>query len=112
VEAVERVPELMKTLFEQGELDLSPAERGFIAAAAGGSFEVEILNADRGKLDLLINGERVTAYISGDGAKRWVTIRGRTFLLVKSAGAKRAGSSAQVGNALTAPMPGQIRAVA
>jgi biotin carboxyl carrier protein len=100
----------MKTLFEQGELELSPAERGFTAAAGGSSFEVEILNADRGKLDLLVNGERVTAYVSGDGARRWVTVHGRTFVLVKST-ARRGNASAEAGGGMTAPMPGQVRSV-
>ena len=100
----------MKTIFEQGELELVQSERGYTAEAGGGSFEVEVSNSERGKLDLLVNGERVTAYISGDGAKRWVTVHGRTYLLAKSA-AKRTGAVTEAGGGLTAPMPGQVRSV-
>ncbi len=63
-------------------------------------------------MDLLIDGERVTAYVSSDNAKRWVTINGRTFLLTKQSGARKSGGGQHhAAGELTAPMPGQIRAV-
>jgi len=73
---------------------------------------VEIAHAENGKLDLLINGEHVTAYVSSDNAKRWVTVNGRTFLLTKSSGARSRGHGGHHAEGeLTAPMPGQVRAV-
>jgi biotin carboxyl carrier protein len=60
---------------------------------------------------LLIDGERVTAYVSADGAKRWVTVNGQTLMLTKSTSAKRRGSSQDHGAGLVAPMPGLVRSV-
>jgi len=76
-------------------------------------FRVEILGAKDGKLDLLIDGRRVTAYVSSENARRWVTVNGRTLLLTKSAsGTRRKGSGHHhAAGELTAPMPGQVRAV-
>ena len=74
--------------------------------------DVEMVQAKDGKLDLLIDGKRLTAYVSSDNAKRWVTIDGQTLVLTKSTGARR-GSHAghHAAGELTAPMPGQVRAV-
>ena len=53
----------------------------------------------------------MTAYVSFDGAKRWVTINGQTFVLTKSSGAKRRGAGHDHASELAAPMPGQVRGV-
>jgi biotin carboxyl carrier protein len=74
------------------------------------SVEVEIVHAENGKLDLLIEGKRVTAYLSSENAKHWITINGQTFVLTKSSGARRGGHGHHhAAGELTAPMPGQIR---
>jgi biotin carboxyl carrier protein len=54
----------------------------------------------------------VTAYISSDNAKRWVTVHGQTFVLTKPSGTRRGGHGhPHAAGELTAPMPGQIRAL-
>ena len=73
--------------------------------------EVEILQSSDGRLDLLIDGQRVTAYVSSDTARRWVTVNGQTFLLTKSSGTRQRGGTHHAAGELSAPMPGQIRAV-
>lgn len=74
--------------------------------------DVEILQAGAGKLELRIDGRRVTAYVSPDNAKRWVTVNGQTLLLVKSSGTRPRGAAhSHAAGELTAPMPGQVRAV-
>ena len=108
----------MKFSFEQNSqtfpIDLTPSGSGKTHRATVGqeTFEVEILQAKDGKLELLIDGKRLTAYVSSDNAKRWVTINGQTFVLTKSSGAPH-GSHGHHHSAgeLTAPMPGQVRAV-
>jgi biotin carboxyl carrier protein len=93
-------------------IDLTPAGRSYQLAIGQDAFEAQILQAKDGRLDLLIDGRRVTAYVSNDNARRWVTINGRTLVLKKSAGGRRsAGSHHHAAGDLTAPMPGQIRAV-
>ncbi|MCX7753648.1 MAG: acetyl-CoA carboxylase biotin carboxyl carrier protein subunit [Anaerolineales bacterium] len=53
-----------------------------------------------------------SAVLSVDGAKRWVTLNGQTFVFTLSAGVSRRGGAAHAAaGELRAPMPGQIRAV-
>jgi biotin carboxyl carrier protein len=94
--------------------DLTPSGSGksYHVMVEGQPMVVEILRASDGKLDLLVDGKRVTAYVSTDNARRWVTINGRTLLLNKSTGRGRhAGGFHHAAGELTAPMPGQVRAV-
>jgi len=107
----------MKITFDSQTLELTPAgsSKTYRAELGDQAVDVEILRSDaeRGQLDLLIDGQRVTAYVSSDGAKRWVTIHGQTSVLTKSAaGARKSGSGHHhAAGELTAPMPGQVRAV-
>jgi biotin carboxyl carrier protein len=107
----------MKITFENHTLDLTPSGKGFTVRAGNETASVEIIRSDRaqagaGKLELLIDGKRVTAYVSSDNANRWVTIAGQTFVLTRSSGARRGGHGHQyTAGELTAPMPGQIRAL-
>lgn len=104
----------MKLTFDTTTIDLTFTGKTYRVTLGDKTVEVEILRAEaeHGKLDLLIDGERVTAYVSSDNAKRWVTVDGQTFVLTKSSGARRSGSRHhQAAGELTAPMPGQVRAV-
>jgi acetyl/propionyl-CoA carboxylase alpha subunit len=103
----------MKINFENITLDLTPSGKLYRITLDDKTFDAEILRADaeRGKLDLLIDGKHVTAYVSADGAKRWVTVNGQTFVLTKSSGSKRGGGKRDHSGNLSAPMPGQVRAV-
>jgi biotin carboxyl carrier protein len=108
----------MKTIYD---LDSQTHQVDIIPDRSGKSFrvhlgekttDVQILQAGDGKLELLIDGRQVTAYVSPDSAKRWVTVNGQTLLLVKSSGARPRGAAhSHAAGELTAPMPGQVRAV-
>ena len=102
----------MKLTYGHSTLELIPTEKSYRATLGDKSVDVEILGAQDGKLNLLIDGERVTAYVSSDNAKRWVTINGRTVLLTKQTGSRKSGGGHHpAAGELTAPMPGQVRAV-
>src|SRR5687768_12328492 len=103
----------MKVTFDTQTLELTPASSGksYHVDIGAKTVDVEIINTENGRLDLLIDGERVTAYISSDGEKRWVTVNGQTFVLTKSSGTKRRGASHDHASELAAPMPGQVRSV-
>ena len=105
----------MKLNFEQNPksfpVELTPSGKSYRATIGDKTFDAEIIRAEDGKLDLLIDGKRVSAYISSDGAKRWVTVNGQTFVLTKSSGTKRGGGKHDHTGELSAPMPGQVRAV-
>ena len=96
-------------------IELSPGGSGHSYRATIGekTVDVEILQATDGKLDLLIDGKRITAYVSSENAKRWVTVNGQTFVLTKpAAGARDRGRGPhQAAGELTAPMPGQVKVV-
>lgn len=102
----------MKLNFNDSTLDISSNGKLFTLTLDDKTILAEVLHSEHGKLDLLIDGKRVTAYVSSDHAKRWVTVNGQTFILTKSSGARqsRHGGHHAAGE-LTAPMPGQVRAL-
>lgn len=101
----------MKLTFDNATLDLTPTGKSYRITMGDKTVEAEIIHVEDGKLDLLIDGERVTVYVSSDNAKRWVTIHGRTHLLTKQSGSRKPGATHDHSGELTAPMPGQVRAV-
>lgn len=104
----------MKLTFGAATLELIKSDKGYLVTADDKTTSVEILHTDAnpGQLELLIDGERITAYVSFDNARRWVTIHGRTYLLTKQSGARKsAGGHHHAAGELTAPMPGQVRVV-
>jgi biotin carboxyl carrier protein len=98
-------------------IDLTPAGSGksYRCNIGDKTFEIEIIRTDIGRLDLLIDGKRVTAYVSSENTKRWVTVNGQTFVLKQPAAGARSRGHGQHHAAgalrVTAPMPGQVRAV-
>ncbi len=101
----------MKTIFDQTVVDITPQGKSYRVTVGDKTVDVEIVRAKDGQLELLIDGERVTAYVSADGAKRWVTVNGQTLMLTKASGAKRRGAGHDQGAGLVAPMPGLVRSV-
>lgn len=93
-------------------VDLTLTGKSYRATIGEKTVEVEIIHSMEGKLDLRIDGKRVTAYVSAENAKRWVTVNGQTFVLTKSSGTRKgAHGGHHASGELTAPMPGQVRAV-
>ena len=100
----------MKTTFDTKTIELNPSGDNFVAAIDGKTVTIQIIRAANGRMDLLVDGQRVTAHVSSDMAKRWVTINGQTMMLTKTSGAKQGVRHDHAGG-LIAPMPGQIRSV-
>ncbi|HEX6034994.1 MAG TPA: biotin/lipoyl-containing protein [Anaerolineales bacterium] len=106
----------MKLYFEHNSesipIDLTPTGKSYRLTVGEQTVAIEILRAKDGKLDLLVEGKHHTAYVSADNAKRWVTIHGQTYVFTKSSGARRRSHGHHhAAGELTAPMPGQVRAV-
>ncbi|HLO29474.1 MAG TPA: biotin/lipoyl-containing protein [Anaerolineales bacterium] len=102
----------MKSIFNDITVDIASNGKIFTLTLDNQTIRAEVLHAVSGKLDLLINGKHVIAYVSSDNAKRWVTVHGQTFVLTKSSGAHRSGHGLHhAAGELIAPMPGQVRAV-
>jgi geranyl-CoA carboxylase alpha subunit len=92
-------------------VDLVPAGKSYRVNVGERTVDVKILQANDGKLDLLIDGKRVTAYVSSDGTRHWVTVYGRTLVFNKSASGQSSRGGHHAVGELAAPMPGQVRAV-
>jgi biotin carboxyl carrier protein len=101
----------MKLNFNDITLDISSNGKAFTLTVDDKTMQAEVLQADNGRLKLLIDGQHITAYVSSDNAKRWVTVNGQTFVLTKSSGVRRGGHAHHAAGELTAPMPGQVRAL-
>lgn len=100
----------MKTTFNTHTLEINPSGDHYMAAVNGKTVLVQVIRAEDGRLDLLIDGQRVNAHVSSDKARRWVTINGHTLMLTKTSGAKQGIRHDHAGG-LIAPMPGQVRNV-
>ncbi len=101
----------MKITFDSQALEINPSGDDYIAMLDNKTVFIQIIRAQNGRMELLIDGARVTAHVSSDGAKRWVTINAHTVMLTKTSGAKRGVRHDHAGG-LIAPMPGQVRSVA
>ena len=102
----------MKITFDNSSLDLTPNSKGWFVTFGDKTISVEILHAKDGRLDLLIDGEPLTAFVSVENSKSWVTIHGRTSVLTKQSNSRRStGGHHHTAGELTAPMPGQVRMV-
>lgn len=93
-------------------LDLTASGKTYRARLGDQTVEVELVRAEAGRLDLLIDGRPTSAHVSADGGRRWVTINGQTLLLTKTGqSTKNAAHDQHSAGTLLAPMPGQVRAV-
>jgi len=100
----------MKINFDTQTLEINPSGDNYVATMDGKTISVQIIRAEDGRMDLLVDGQRVNAHVSSDMAKRWVTIDGHTIMLTKTSGAKQGVRHDHAGG-LIAPMPGQVRSV-
>jgi 3-methylcrotonyl-CoA carboxylase alpha subunit len=102
---------LTRIAFDDLVLEVTSSGNTYAVSLEGRNYRLEILEATEGRLELLIEGRRLVAYVSGDGANRWATLNGRTYLLRKSSASARSAASRDGSSDLAAPMPGQVRAV-
>ncbi len=105
----------MKSHFEHdGEvytLDVTPLAEGYQVQFGDRTAAVRFARGADGQLTFILDGRKVEAHISTDGARRWVSFGGKTLVFEKTAGGRRGGASGYSSGRLTAPMPGQVRAV-
>ncbi len=109
----------MKFNLDSHSIELIPHGKEFTVRVDGQTRPVEIVRRGDGWLDIRLPGTEsapetgFSAYVSSDGAKRWVTINGQTFQFNQSSQMARKAARGQSHSAgeLLAPMPGQIRAV-
>ena len=73
-------------------------------------YQVDARLGDRGRIDMTVDGDRVSAHVAARGDEAFVGIHGQTWTLVKHASRRRhqGGTSATTTGALTAAMPGLV----
>ena len=102
----------MKLNYGDTALEVSSTGNTYVLTFADRTIQAEVLHSEDGRLDLLIDGKRITAYVSSQNSRRWVTVNGQTLLLNRSSGGHSRGHGHHhAAGELTAPMPGQVRAV-
>jgi len=74
-------------------------------------YEVEILSAQPGELNLKLDGRVIRLYWAADGSRRWLSGGGCTYALDKPTPRTRRGSENAAETVVHAPMPAQVRAV-
>ncbi len=102
---------MTRLAFDDLSLDVAPDGDAYSISLDGHVHRVETLEAASGRFVLLVDGRRINAYVGFDGQRRWVTVGGRTFLLTKASSSRRALAAHEGSSELSAPMPGQVRAV-
>jgi 3-methylcrotonyl-CoA carboxylase alpha subunit len=75
------------------------------------TYEVRFSRSAGGRLDLLVDGRPLVAHVVKDGSRVLVHAAGRAYELARATGAARHHAGGIHDRALTAPMPGQVRAV-
>ncbi len=111
MENIERIPQLTRLTFEEASIDITKDGGVYNVSLGGQTYQVEIQDETDGRLELVVGGRRIVAYVSSEARGQWVTIGGRTYHLLRSAGPPRPGAAHSGPSELTAPMPGQVRAV-
>ncbi len=101
----------MKVTFNGQTLDLVPSNQGYLVSLNGKSIRAEVLHAEHGRFDLRIDDQHLTAHVTIDQPRIWVTLEGHTFVLTRSSGSQPGSTRQEHPSGLTAPMPGQVRAV-
>ena len=111
MEIGERLSQLTRLTLDDIALDANPDGMGYVISLEDRTYHLEVLGSADGRLDLVIDGRRVVAYVSSDGQRRWVTVDGRTFLLTRASATSHRTGAHDGSSELSAPMPGQVRTV-
>ncbi len=102
---------MSRLAFDGVVLDIASNGQGYSVSLDGHTYRVESASSADGELDLLVDDRRARAYVTSDGPHRWVTLDGRTFVLTTSSVSRRPAAAHDSSSELSAPMPGQVRAV-
>ncbi len=111
MEVDERIPQLTRLTLENLTLVLTADGPGYVATVGDRTYRLAVLSSQTDRLQLLIDDRRLVAYVSTDARTHWITVNGRTFRLARSAAPSRTVGTHRGPAELTAPMPGQVRAV-
>ena len=83
----------------------------YLANIDGQPYRLEILDLQPGVLSLRFEGKPITLYWAADGSQKWISRDGCTYRLEKPAPRTAHPQSDGGGQAVTAPMPAQVREI-
>ncbi len=108
----------MKFTYQLGNqtytIDIEKTSGGYRARVNGQEYPIQIVQAESGELSYLVADQPQTAYWAVDGARRWVFVDGKPFVLTAAtpgARTKRGDHAHASEDTIRAPMPGHVRAV-
>jgi biotin carboxyl carrier protein len=101
----------MKLTFHHTPVEVNRAGKDYLLTLGEQTVQVKVLYSENGRLVLQVDGQRLVVHVSLQGAKRWVTVHGQTFLLVPAAKRPAVSAGQERASQLVAPMPGQVRSV-
>lgn len=102
---------MSRLAFDSVLLDIASHGQGYSVSLDGRAYRVQNVSTADGQLELFVDDSRARAYVTSEGPRRWVTIDGRTFILTKSSVSRHPTAAHDSSSELSAPMPGQVRAV-
>jgi biotin carboxyl carrier protein len=84
---------------------------GYRARVEGETYDLEVLDAQPGEINLAIEGRSLTVYWATEEGKRWLSSEGCTYLLEKPT-TRGLHTGVQISEReIRSPMPAQVRAV-
>lgn len=111
MEISERIPQLTRLYLENLALDITSDGKDYVASLPDRTFRVQLLDASQDGIRVVVDERTVVALITPDAQTCWVTVKGRTFHLARSASPTRQATAHHLSSDLAAPMPGQVRSL-
>ncbi len=94
------------------EIIIERHEGGYQAVINGQVYDLDVLDAQPGTLNLRFQDKPMTLYWAAQGDQKWISSQGCTYLLEKPSSrvVRRSGETTEE-DQVRAPMPAQVRAV-
>ena len=92
-------------------LHIEPQAEGYRITINDHVYDVQIEQTRAPEVTLIVNGQRLTAYVAGAGATRYVALGGVVYELKKPEARRIRRQRHQAEDSLSAAMPGQISQV-
>jgi biotin carboxyl carrier protein len=92
-------------------IKLDRNREGYQVTIDGIPYDLQVLEIQPGQLSLMFEGRPVTLYWANTSGKKFISMRGCTYVLEKPAPARGKRGEEDAENIVRAPMPAQVRAV-
>jgi len=90
------------------DVTVTPKDGGYEVRVGDKILQISARLAARGRLDLEVDGRRLSAYVAHSGQRRYVGLAGDTWTLQPPEPRRGGGEGRSDGGSLTATMPGRV----